>query len=94
MTRAIRLHEIGTPEVLKLEPVEVGEPGPSGVRPLSCQTVSWKWANVQPHPDMATVRDTSAYPITSTTSASTIALRMTPSLLWLLLMLPLASTTP
>ncbi len=32
MTRAIRLHEIGTPEVLKLEPVEVGEPGPGEAR--------------------------------------------------------------
>src|SRR6476659_2940978 len=32
MTRAIRLHEIGTPEVLKLEPVEVGDPGPGEAR--------------------------------------------------------------
>ena len=32
MTRAIRFHEIGGPEVLKLETVEVGAPGPGQVR--------------------------------------------------------------
>ena len=32
MARAIRLHEIGGPDVLKLEPVEVGEPGPGQAR--------------------------------------------------------------
>ena len=28
MSRAIRFHETGGPEVLKLETVEVGDPGP------------------------------------------------------------------
>ena len=32
MARAIRIHEIGGPEVLKLENVEVGDPGPGQVR--------------------------------------------------------------
>lgn len=32
MAKAIRLHEIGGPEVLKLETVEVGEPGPGQAR--------------------------------------------------------------
>jgi len=32
MSRAIRLHEIGGPEVLKLESVEVGAPGPGQAR--------------------------------------------------------------
>jgi NADPH2:quinone reductase len=32
MARAIRLHETGGPEVLKLETVEVGEPGPGQAR--------------------------------------------------------------
>ncbi len=32
MSRAIRLHEIGGPEVLKLEDVEVGAPGPGQAR--------------------------------------------------------------
>jgi NADPH2:quinone reductase len=32
MSRAIRFHEIGGPEVLKLETVEVGEPGPGQAR--------------------------------------------------------------
>jgi len=32
MARAIRLHETGGPEVLKLEAVEVGEPGPGQAR--------------------------------------------------------------
>ena len=32
MTKAIRFHETGGPEVLKLETVEVGEPGPGQVR--------------------------------------------------------------
>ena len=32
MTRAIRFHETGGPEVLKFETVEVGEPGPGQVR--------------------------------------------------------------
>ena len=32
MAQAIRLHEIGGPEVLKLESVEVGEPGPGQAR--------------------------------------------------------------
>jgi NADPH2:quinone reductase len=32
MAHAIRLHEIGGPEVLKLETVEVGEPGPGQAR--------------------------------------------------------------
>jgi NADPH2:quinone reductase len=32
MAHAIRLHEIGGPEVLKLETVEVGEPGPGEAR--------------------------------------------------------------
>jgi NADPH:quinone reductase len=32
MTQAIRFHETGGPEVLKLETVEVGEPGPGQVR--------------------------------------------------------------
>jgi NADPH2:quinone reductase len=32
MSHAIRFHETGGPEVLKLEPVEVGEPGPGQAR--------------------------------------------------------------
>jgi NADPH2:quinone reductase len=32
MPRAIRLHQTGGPEVLKLEPTEVGEPGPGQAR--------------------------------------------------------------
>ena len=32
MTRAIRFHEIGRPDVLSLEPVQVGEPGPGQAR--------------------------------------------------------------
>ena len=32
MARAIRFHETGGPEVLKLETVEVGEPGPGQAR--------------------------------------------------------------
>ena len=32
MARAIRLHETGGPEVLRLETVEVGEPGPGQAR--------------------------------------------------------------
>jgi NADPH2:quinone reductase len=32
MSRAIRFHEIGGPEVLKLEPTQVGEPGPGQAR--------------------------------------------------------------
>lgn len=32
MTKAIRFHEIGGPEVLKLEDVEVGDPGPGQAR--------------------------------------------------------------
>ena len=32
MARAVRIHEIGGPEVLKLENVEVGEPGPGQAR--------------------------------------------------------------
>ena len=32
MTKAIRFHEIGGPEVLKFESVEVGDPGPGQVR--------------------------------------------------------------
>ena len=32
MARAIRIHETGGPEVLKLENVEVGDPGPGQVR--------------------------------------------------------------
>ena len=32
MAQAIRLHETGGPEVLKLETVEVGEPGPGQAR--------------------------------------------------------------
>ncbi len=32
MAKAIRLHETGGPEVLKLEHVDVGEPGPGQAR--------------------------------------------------------------
>jgi NADPH2:quinone reductase len=32
MPRAIRFHETGRPEVLKLESVEVGDPGPGEAR--------------------------------------------------------------
>lgn len=32
MAKAIRFHETGGPEVLKLEPVELGEPGPGQAR--------------------------------------------------------------
>jgi hypothetical protein len=32
MSQAIRFYEIGGPEVLKLETVEVGEPGPGQAR--------------------------------------------------------------
>jgi NADPH:quinone reductase len=32
MSRAIRIHEIGGPEVLKLEATHVGEPGPGQAR--------------------------------------------------------------
>lgn len=32
MSHAIRIHELGGPEVLRWEPVEVGEPGPGEVR--------------------------------------------------------------
>ncbi len=32
MSRAIRFHQTGGPEVLKLETVEVGEPGPGQAR--------------------------------------------------------------
>ena len=32
MTHAIRIHELGGPEVLRWEPIEVGEPGPGEVR--------------------------------------------------------------
>jgi NADPH2:quinone reductase len=32
MSRAIRIHEIGGPEVLKLEATQVGEPGPGQAR--------------------------------------------------------------
>ena len=32
MARAIRFHQAGGPEVLRLEPVEVGAPGPGQVR--------------------------------------------------------------
>ncbi len=32
MTQAIRFHETGGPEVLQLERVEVGDPGPGQVR--------------------------------------------------------------
>ncbi|WP_343715802.1 quinone oxidoreductase [Inquilinus sp.] len=32
MATAIRIHEYGPPEVLQIEPVEVGDPGPGGVR--------------------------------------------------------------
>ena len=32
MAKAIRFHEIGGPEVLRLETVDVGEPGPGQAR--------------------------------------------------------------
>ena len=32
MAKAIRLHQTGGPEVLRLETVEVGEPGPGEIR--------------------------------------------------------------
>lgn len=32
MTRVVRFHEFGTPEVLKIEDLEVGEPGPGEMR--------------------------------------------------------------
>ncbi|MDP6173469.1 MAG: quinone oxidoreductase, partial [Rhodospirillales bacterium] len=32
MTKAIRIHETGGPEVLKWEDVEVGQPGPGEIR--------------------------------------------------------------
>ncbi|MEJ8827518.1 alcohol dehydrogenase catalytic domain-containing protein, partial [Variovorax humicola] len=32
MVKAIRIHETGSPEVLKLEDVDVGEPGPGQAR--------------------------------------------------------------
>ena len=34
MTKAIRFHETGEPEVLRLEDVGVGEPGPGEVRKI------------------------------------------------------------
>ena len=32
MTRAIRFHATGGPEVLRIEPIEIGDPGPGEVR--------------------------------------------------------------
>jgi len=39
MTRAIRFHQTGGPEVLTLETVEVGEPGPGQAR---VRTATWR----------------------------------------------------
>ena len=40
MTRTVRFHEIGGPEVMRLEDLEIGEPGPGEVRSASTRSGS------------------------------------------------------